>query len=275
LEYFVFYLLSGIAVGLLAGLFGVGGGIIMVPILTFSFAQMHFPESILLHTAIGTSLTTILFTSFSSLFSHHRNGSVIWKFLFISIPWIILGTYLGSFLAASLRSKELNYIFIIFIFLFAIKMLFGKKKDNHSELHTNNREEMEQISFPKYWVQSIIGILIGFSSALVGVGGGVFTSTYLLYLKTPIHRAIGTSAAIGFPIALSGGLSYIINGWNHSDLPNGSTGFVYWPAVLGLVVASMPFAYLGAKISHRLPKDRLRILFAFFLLIMGTFMTFR
>ncbi|WCL48945.1 sulfite exporter TauE/SafE family protein [Leptospira sp. GIMC2001] len=277
MEFIFFYLIAGILVGLLAGLFGVGGGIIMVPILTFSFVQMGFSREILFHLAIGTSLATILFTSIVSLLTHHRNQAVIWKVVLFLSPGVVAGTLLGSLFAANLKSQELKYIFIFFIYLFSFKMLFSKKKK--SILDDSNIEKANIVSsdspepkLPHFAVQSFTGLLIGISSALVGVGGGVFTSSYLILFRTPIHLAIGTAAAIGFPIALSGGVGFIYNGWNNQLLPDGSSGFVYWPAVAGLVVASMPFAYIGAKISHRLPKDRLRQIFAIFLMSMATIM---
>ncbi|NCS94450.1 MAG: sulfite exporter TauE/SafE family protein [Leptospira sp.] len=277
MEYFLYYALSGIAVGILAGLFGVGGGIIMVPILTFSFYHLGFPTEIVYHTALGSSLTCILFTSFSSMVSHAKKKAVDRKILLYLIPTVLLGTSLGARFAGELKSKELKYVFIFFIFVFSIRMLTSslKKKLKKVPEPANNEfadsHDSEIRKLPILF-HNFIGLLIGFSSALVGVGGGVFTSTYMLALRYPIHKAVGTSAAMGFPIAIAGSLSYMWIGWNHSALPKFSLGFVYLPAVAGIVLTSFPFAYLGAKFAHSLSKDTMRFIFASFLFIVGSLM---
>ncbi|MCC5813116.1 MAG: sulfite exporter TauE/SafE family protein, partial [Leptospira sp.] len=262
---------AGVLVGTLAGLFGVGGGIIVVPVLTFLYRKLGFSEDIIAHSAIGTSLATIFFTSFSSLYTHHKRNAVLWKALWILIPGIAIGAYGGSFFASALKSKFLIGIFIFFIFVFSGRMLLGGRKERaqagldlksneikgKSEISTDEitKEIFRYENLPSRIVQSFIGLIIGFSSALVGVGGGVFTSTYLLSFKTPIHLAIGTSAAIGFPVAIAGTVSFILNGWNHPLLPEGSMGFVYLPALVGIVLGSVPFAYLGARLSHKMDKN--------------------
>lgn len=275
MEYLIYYAISGIAVGLLAGLFGVGGGIIMVPILTFSFYQLGFPRDIIYHTALGSSLTCILFTSFSSLLTHAKRGAVDKQILFYLIPTVLFGTAIGAAFAGSLKSKELKFVFIFFIFIFSFKMLLGGRKKKTSIQVANeefaDQAESEIRPLPILF-HNFIGILIGFSSALVGVGGGVFTSTYMLALRYPIHKAIGTSAAIGFPIAIAGCLSYMWIGWNHPSLPEFSLGFIYLPAVAGIILTSFPFAYLAAKFAHSLSKERLRFIFASFLFFVGIVM---
>lgn len=275
MEYLIYYAISGIAVGLLAGLFGVGGGIIMVPILTFSFYQLGFPTDIIYHTALGTSLTCILFTSFSSLLTHAKRGAVDKQMLFYLIPAVLLGTAGGAAFAGSLKSRELKFVFIFFIFVFSLRMLLGGRKKK-SSIQAANEEFADQaeseIRRLPILFHNFIGILIGFSSALVGVGGGVFTSTYMLSLRYPIHKAIGTSAAMGFPIAIAGSLSYVWIGWNQVSLTNYSLGYVYLPAVAGIILTSFPFAYLGAKSAHKLSKESMRTIFALFLLTVGSLM---
>lgn len=275
MEYLVYYIVSGILVGTLAGLFGVGGGIIIVPILTVILRSLGFSDEILFHTAIGTSLATILFTSLSSLFTHNSNKAVLWKVVAILTPGILIGAGLGSIFASSLRSQELKYIFIFFVILFSVRMLFPKKLTSLSSSKVNEDIEIEKDMLPHWSVQSLIGFAIGFSSALVGIGGGVFTSSYLILYRKPIHLAIGTSAAVGFPIAISGTISYIYSGYANPYLQEGSLGFIFLPALVGIVVGSMPFAYLGAKLSHRLDRDRLRKYFAIFLLCMASYMLFK
>ncbi len=262
-----FYILfAGILVGVLAGLFGVGGGVIVVPILTFIYRKLNIPEEILAHLAIGTSLATIFFTSFASLYKHNKNQAVLWKIIGNLIPGILLGAYGGSFFASSLKSSFLIGIFIAFIFFFSIRMLFFEREP---------RISTDKQYLPSRVIQGFIGFWIGFFSSLVGIGGGVFTSTYLLYYRTPIHLAIGTSAAIGFPIALAGSLSYLYVGWSHPLLPPGCVGFIYVPALAGIALGSIPSAYLGATLSHRMDKKQLKRLFAIFLLCMGMLMLFQ
>lgn len=274
METFLVCILAGVAVGFFAGLFGVGGGIIIVPILNFLFQNMSIDESILFHLAIGTSLACIFFTSISSLSTHHKKGAVLWKTLGILTPGILLGTYLGSEFAARLHSHDLKLVFVFFIILFSGKMFRDSLsgKGSESSVAKNPDTVFSESNLPGWYFQFPIGLVIGFSSALLGVGGGVFTSSYLILLKVPIQIAIGTSAGIGLPVAISGTIGFITTGWQNPALPEGSLGFVYLPALLGLVIMSLPFAKLGAKFSHSLPKKNLRILFASFLFIMGIFM---
>jgi uncharacterized membrane protein YfcA len=266
MEYLIYYAVSGIAIGLLAGGFGVGGGIIMVPILTFTFYKLGFNPEIIYHIAIGTSLACILFTSFSSLISHAGNKSVDFTLLKDLIPGVIMGAGLGAIFAGALKSNELKFIFIFFIFVFSIKMFSSKKKPSEGQSTSIHHEIPRYLPFYLHWM---VGILIGFTSSLVGVGGGVFTSTYMVAMRFSIHNAIGTSSAIGFPIAIAGTLSYIWIGWENPNLPSLSLGYIYLPAVFGIVITSFPFAYLGAKLTYKVSKDRLRKAFSIFLMLMG------
>lgn len=275
MEYLAYYILSGILVGTLAGLFGVGGGLIIVPILTILLRSLGFSDEILFHTAIGTSLASIIFTSATSLFTHHSKKAVLWRVVAILTPGILIGAGLGSIFASGLRSQELKYIFIFFVVLFSIRMLFPKKISRVDSTKINEDIHSEKDMLPHWSVQSLVGLVIGFCSALVGIGGGIFTSSYLILYRKPIHLAIGTSAAVGFPIAISGATSYIYAGYSSPYLQQGSLGFIFLPALLGIVIGSMPFAYLGAKLSHRLDKDLLRKFFATFLLCMACYMIFK
>lgn len=266
MEYILTYAISGIAIGLLAGVFGVGGGIIIVPILTFTFYKLGLNPEIIYHSAIGTSLACILFTSISSMVSHSGSKSVDFKLLKDLIPGVAIGAGLGAIFARILKSNDLKLIFIFFIFVFAIKMFFSKKKPTDSLSTSVQLETPHYLPFYFHW---LVGTIIGFSSSLVGVGGGVFTSTYMLAMRFSIHKAIGTSSAIGLPISIAGTLSYIWIGWKNPNMPALSLGYIYLPAVIGIVVTSFPFAYIGAKLAHNVSKDHLRKAFSLFLFLMG------
>ncbi|MCA1796321.1 MAG: sulfite exporter TauE/SafE family protein [Desulfuromonadaceae bacterium] len=254
--FWVAYLLMGAFVGLLAGLFGVGGGIIIVPLLAFLFSAQQFPEAFIIHMALGTSLATIMFTSVSSFRSHHARGAVLWPVVRSITPGILVGTLLGSWVAAQLSSKFLSLMFMLFIFYVAGRMFFNVRPQ------------------PKYTLPGTLGVLgmgtlIGGISSLVGIGGGSLSVPFLVRSNQPMHSAVGTSSAIGFPIALAGTIGYVLNGVTVAGLPAGSVGFVYLPALAGIALASVLTAPAGVRLAHALPVARLKKLFALFLLIMG------
>lgn len=254
--FWIAYLLTGCCVGILAGLFGVGGGIIIVPLLAMLFSLQQFPEGVIIHMALGTSLATIVFTSISSFRSHHARGAVLWPVVRRITPGILCGTLLGSWVAAQLSSKFLSVMFMLFIFYVAVRMFFNvRPQPRHTLPGTVGTLGM--------------GVLIGGVSSLVGIGGGSLSVPFLVRSNQPMHSAVGTSAAIGFPIAVAGTIGYILNGVGIHGLPGGSVGFVYLPALLGIALASMATAPVGVRMAHSLPVARLKKLFAIFLLIMG------
>ncbi|MFZ3209539.1 MAG: sulfite exporter TauE/SafE family protein [Geobacteraceae bacterium] len=250
------YLALGAFVGLLAGLLGVGGGIVVVPMLTFIFTFQHLPAEHILHLAIGTSLASIIFTSVSSLRAHHVRGAVEWQVLRRITMGIILGTLAGSWVAAHLSSRFLKGFFVCFIFYVALRMLINIKHKPHRQLADAGG-------------MFAAGSLIGGISSLVGIGGGSMTVPFLVWCNVPLHTAIGTSAAIGFPIAVAGAVGYVANGLAVSTLPPWSLGFVYLPSLVGISLASILTAPLGARLSHNLPVVRLRNIFAIFLIVIG------
>lgn len=254
--FWIAYVLTGGCVGILAGLFGVGGGIIIVPLLAFLFSVQQFPEAFILHMALGTSLATIIFTSISSFRSHHARGAVLWPVVRRITPGILCGTLLGSWVAAQLSSKFLSVMFMLFIFYVAVRMFFNVRPQ------------------PKHTLPGTLGTLgmgamIGTVSSLVGIGGGSLSVPFLVRSNQPMHSAVGTSAAIGFPIAVAGTIGYVLNGVGVQGLPHGSVGFVYLPALAGIALASMTTAPAGVKMAHALPVTRLKKMFALFLLVMG------
>ncbi|MDD2366753.1 MAG: sulfite exporter TauE/SafE family protein [Desulfuromonadaceae bacterium] len=249
------YIALGAIAGILAGLLGLGGGIIIVPVLTFIFTSQHLPETHILHLALGTSLASIIFTSVSSLRAHHKRGVVDWSVVKLISPGIVLGTFIGSWVAAQLSSRILKVSFVIFLFYVATQMLLNIKPKPHRQL-------------PGQGALLGSGAVIGAVSSLIGIGGGSMSVPFFIWCNVAMHRAIGTSAAIGFPIALAGTAGYIFNGMS-VNLPPYSLGFVYLPALIGVSGTSILTAPLGAKLAHNLPVARLKKIFALLLLAMG------
>jgi uncharacterized membrane protein YfcA len=250
------YIALGAFAGVLAGLLGVGGGLVIVPVLTFIFTSQHLPDAHILHLALGTSLASIMFTSVSSLRAHHLRGAVDWLVVRRISLGIMVGTFGGSWVAAQLSTRFLKGFFVIFLYYVATQMLLNIKPKPHRQL-------------PGRAALFSVGGLIGIISSLVGIGGGSLSVPFLLWCNTAIHRAIGTSAAIGFPIALAGAIGYVVNGLA-APLPPYSLGFVYLPALVGIAAASIATAPLGAKLAHSLPIDKLKKIFALLLIVMGT-----
>ena len=249
----VVYCLLGAIAGVLAGLLGVGGGIVIVPMLVFAFGWQNFPQDVLMLMALGTSMGSIMFTSISSSLAHSRNKGVQWDAVRNITPGILIGTFCGSFLASHVPARFLQLFFVAFLFFVITQMLSGNKPKPSRHL-------------PGLGGMSVAGGIIGVVSSLVGIGGGTLSVPFLLWNNLDMRKAIGTSAAIGFPIAVAGTLGYIIGGWGRPDLPALSLGFVNLWALLGLAAASYLTAPLGAKLSHALPTAKLKRGFAVFLI---------
>ena len=239
------------------GLLGVGGGVVIVPILMFIFTAQQFPADHLIHIAIGTSLASIMFTAISSLRAHHMHGAVNWSIVKRITPGILLGTLAGTFLVARLPAGLLKGFFIVFVFYVATQLLLNLKPKPTREL-------------PGTAGMLIAGAIIGVVSSFVGIGGGALSVPFMTWSNIKMHNAIGTSAAIGFPIAVAGTVGYVVNGLSVHNLPEWSLGFVHLPSLAGLVVASMLLAPLGARAAHKLPVATLKKIFAAFLYIIGT-----
>lgn len=250
------YLLLGAFAGTLAGLLGVGGGLVMVPVLVFIFQGQVMSGTVIMHMALGTSLAIIMLTSLSSIRAHHQRGAVLWFVCGRLTPGIILGALSGAVVADALPDTILKPVFGIFELLVALQMWLGVRPSTQRDV-------------PGWLGMSFAGWVIGSVSAIVGIGGGTLTVPFLTWCRIGIHNAVATSAACGFPIAVAGTLGFIATGWNEAGLPAMSSGYVYWSAFAAVGVASMLFAPLGARLAHALPADKLKKFFAIFLAVLG------
>ncbi len=250
------YLGLGAFAGWLAGLLGVGGGLIIVPVLAWLLEAHGMDRALVMHMALGTSLASIVFTSLSSVRSHHAHQAVDWRAVAGVTPGIVLGTLVGSKFAAGMSGASLQLFFVFFLFIVFLQMWFELKPAGHRTL-------------PRWSGLVAVGSVIGWVSSLVGIGGGSLSVPFQLWCNVKMPRAIGTSAAIGMPIAISGMVGYMWNGWGQPGLPAGSLGYVYLPALLGIVLASVVTATFGARMAHRLPVRLLKKGFALLLLLLG------
>lgn len=258
MEWWGVYLLLGAVVGFFAGLLGIGGGLILVPVLTFIFSAQHFPPDRILHLALGTAMAAIIFSSVASLRAHHSHGAVNWQVVKYITPGIVIGTLGGATLASMLPSRSLSIIFVVFIYYAATQMLLRTTPKPSRKLP--GRGGM-------FGAGSVIGVI----SSFVAIGGGLLTVPFLSFCNVRLQHAIGTAAAIGFPIAVTGAIGYIVNGMAQSQpLPEYSLGYVYLPALVWVVLASMLTAPLGAKATHIMQTATLRKIFVALLYLLGT-----
>ena len=250
------YLGLGLIVGFFAGLLGIGGGGMMVPLLTMIFMAQGFDQAQLVHLALGTSMAAIVTTSMASAYSHHKHGAVRWDVWKQMAPGLLLGTFILSFFTAYLPRAFLAVFFSIFMTYVAIQMWLNIQPKPHRTL-------------PSQAGLAGVGFGIGGISALVAIGGGTMSVPFLTWCNVKVQHAIATSAALGVPIAVAGALGYAMSGWNEPDLPAYSVGYVYLPAVLLISVVSVFTAPLGAKLSHTLPVHLLKKIFAVVLLLLA------
>lgn len=258
---FLLFLLVGAIAGVLAGLLGVGGGLVIVPMLTFAFTIEGVPHEHILHMALGTSLATIIFTAISSLGAHHRRGAVRWPIVSRITPGILVGTFCGSWVASLLSTEFLKVFFSLFLLFVGTQMLLDLKPKAVRDI-------------PGTPGMFGAGNVIGIFSSLVGIGGGTLSVPFMLYHNVPLHTAIGTSAAIGLPIAISGTFGYIVNGYGQAGLPDFSLGYIHLTGLCGVALASFCTAPFGARLAHSLPVKKLKRFFAILLYVVGAKMLF-
>jgi uncharacterized protein len=239
----------GLCTGFLAGLLGLGGGMMMVPFLTFLLTARGFPEAHTVKTAVATSLATICFTSLSSVRAHHQRGAVLWPVAVVLAPGIVAGSFLGSQVAAALPGRVLGIVFALFVGFSATQMLL-------------NRKPTPSRTLPGRAGMFGVGAAIGVLSALVGAGGAFISVPFMTWCNVPMHKAVATSSALGFPIALAGTIGYLIAGWNLPQMPGGTIGYLFWPGLLTLSAASILTAPLGARLAHSMDVAPLKRVFA-------------
>jgi uncharacterized membrane protein YfcA len=250
------YALLGLVVGVLAGLFGVGGGTILVPVLMLVFAWQDFPVALHMHMAVGTSLACIVFTSLSATWQHHQHGAVRWPLVIWLAPGLCLGVWCGAAVAARLPGVQLAWFFGLFCWVVAAQMATGWQPVAARQL-------------PGRVVLGVAGSVIGLVSAFFGIGGGSLTVPFLAACRVRMQEAVATAAACGFPIALVGAAGYAWQGRAVAYVPEWSTGYVYGPAFMGIAVVSVFSARVGAHWAHRLDAIKLKRAFAAFLFLIG------
>lgn len=250
------YPLLGAFVGFFAGLLGLGGGGVMVPILTSLFIAQDFPRDQVVHLALGTSMAGIVLTSLSSLRAHHAHGAVRWDIVRGITPGILLGTFGATFVAARVDTAVLAVFFACFMTYVALQMLLNIKPKPAREL-------------PGGLGMNLVGLGIGGISALVAIGGGSLSVPFMTWCNVKVQNAIGTSSAIGLPIALAGTVGYLVNGWGSPGTPPLTLGYIYLPALVLTAAVSILFAPLGARLAHRLPVATLKKVFAAALVLLA------
>ena len=271
------FLVIGALAGFAAGLFGVGGGTIIVPLLFIVFTQMGYSPDVIMHLALGTSLATIIVTSISSLMAHNKKGSVMWPVFKNLAPGMALGCFFGAGVAGLISGIHLQIIVGIFLLWVAYRM-FAKAK-NQTAASTSNTAgqdtQFNEIALPSTPKQLAAGGVIGIASAIFGIGGGSLTVPYLTRYGVVMQKAVGTSAACGLPIAIAGALGFMFFGMQQKiDVPN-TIGFVHIYAFLGISVMSFFTAKLGAKVAHILSPAMLKKCFAVLLTIVGCYFLYK
>jgi uncharacterized protein len=237
----------------MAGLLGIGGGFVVVPLLLLILPTVGIDVERSGHFAIGTSLACICFTALSSSYSHHRKQAILWPLLAPLTPGLVIGALIGAYLAGLLAGPILILFFVVGALLTASYLLSG-----HKSPHSNSK--------PNWWLMFFYAQFTGIVSALIGIGGGSVLVPFLVYRGVPIVKAVATAAACGFPIALFGTLGYIYSGWNQNHSVEFAIGYIYLPALIGIVIFSSLAAPLGAKLAHHIQEKRLKQVFAVFLI---------
>lgn len=257
LSILLIYLLMGTVAGVLAGLLGIGGGAVLVPGLLAVFALQGIDAPAMVHQAIATSLACVVFTALSSIRAHHRRDSVDWALFRRLAPGLLVGSLLGAFVADMIDGRMLQRIFGVAALLIGLRMVLQRRATGG------------QFDLPGVAGLGIVGTLIGWLSALIGIGGGSLTVPFLSACRVQMVRAVGTSAACGLPIALAGVAGFLITGWAEPGRLPHSVGYVLWPAVLGITAASMLAAPWGARLAHGLPAATLKRGFGVLLCVIG------
>ncbi|MFN7024867.1 MAG: sulfite exporter TauE/SafE family protein [Pseudorhizobium sp.] len=254
IPYIIALAAAGVLAGVLAGMFGIGGGAILVPIFFHVFGILHVPEEVRMHLALGTSLAIIVPTSIRSFMAHRQRGAVDTQLLKDWVVAVPLGTLLAAGIAAVASSTELQLIFALIALGLALRMIFNRAS---WQLGTD---------LPGNPIKFAVGMAIGVLSGLMGIGGGVLNNTFMTLYGRSIHQAVATSAGVGVLISLPGLLGYLLAGWGKPGLPPFSTGYINWLAVALLIPITLSVAPLGARLAHAMTKRQLEIGFGLFLI---------
>jgi uncharacterized protein len=260
--FIVSLLVLGVVSGVLAGLLGIGGGMLLVPFLTFLMVSQGVPVEHVVHSSIATSLAIIMFTSISSMRAHHKAGAVRWDIVKFLTPGILIGGFIGSKVVSYLPTKELALVFGAFV-IFSAYQMYADKKPKPSR------------TLPGKTGLAAVGGVIGAASAIVGAGGGFLSVPFMVWSNINLRNAVATSAALGFPIAVFSSAAYVINGQHLQGMPAGSLGYVYLPAVACVAVMSVLFAPYGAKLAHTLPVKKIKRIFALLLSFIALSMIYK
>ncbi|MFS2205086.1 sulfite exporter TauE/SafE family protein [Variovorax sp. Varisp36] len=253
----------GLGTGFLAGLLGIGGGMLMVPFITIIMGHRGVPADLAVKMAIATSMATIIFTSVSSVRAHHKRGAVRWDIVRRLAPGIVIGSLVGSLGVFSLlKGTALAIFFALFVGFSATQMFLDKKPAPTRQM-------------PGAGGQLAAGGVIGFVSGLVGAGGGFISVPFMTWCNVSIHNAVATSAALGFPIAVANVLGYAVSGQSVQGLPAGSFGYIWLPALAVIAICSVFTAPLGAKAAHSLPVRKLKRVFASILYLLAAYMLWK
>jgi uncharacterized membrane protein YfcA len=255
--FWLWYLLLGAGAGFLAGLLGIGGGLVQVPVLVFLFSAQQIAPEHVLHLALGTAMASVLFTAASSVRAHHFHGAVDWSIVRRMAAGVAFGVALAAFIAGRAPTRALAIFFTAFVYCAATQLILNLRPD-------------AQRALPGRFGMFLAGAVVGGISSLVAAGGALLSVPYLTWCNVRMHQAIGTAAAVGFPVAIAGSIGYVANGWGTSGLPSGSFGYIYLPALFWIVAASMPAAPIGARFAHRTPTGTLRKVFALLLYVLAT-----
>jgi len=253
-----FLLLAGMGAvaGVLAGLLGIGGGIVIVPVLALVLTGQGVSIDVVMQVAIGTSLATIVTTALSSIRAHQKHKAIDWQVFRYITPGVMVGAVIGAFIADAIPGATLRIVFACFMLFVAAQMALDRTPSPHRQL-------------PGRTGMLLAGTAIGTVASMMGIGGGSMSVPFLTWCNMQVRRAVATSAAIGLPIAVAGAASFIVTGWGRTDLPPWSFGYVNLPAYAGIVVASTLFAPLGAALAHRLSPTVLKRFFAVFLFVLA------
>jgi uncharacterized membrane protein YfcA len=256
------YLAIGAFVGFVAGLIGAGGGMAIVPMLVFVFTAKAFPAEHIVHMALATSMATIPFTSAASVRAHHANDGVDWSIVRAMLPGLALGAMAGALIAGKIPGKPLAIFFTAFTLYSGVNMFFDVRPKSNRTL-------------PGRFGLALVGTLVSALASFLAAGAAFMTVPFLSWCNVPIRRAIGTAAAVGFPLSVASSLGYIYAGWDAPGLPPHSFGYVYLPALALIVATSVFSAQAGARLSQRTPVKRLRQVFGVLMLMLAAAMLTR